>query len=122
MPPDIDALVSGTLPAGNYVSASEAMSVAEREHEFIPASAKVEAFLVQATEPDTARAANPIVDRPVWIIRYSEFAMDGPAPLREDGSPAETKPYELAYVYIDAATGGWLGTKLESGGDATPET
>lgn len=112
-PEDVESLVSGPLPVGNYVSRTNALSVAEPLHDFIPEGANVEAFLVQATEAGTVKSRNPILERPVWLIRYSGFTMDGSAPMRADGTPAETTPYTLAYVYLDAVTGEWLGTRLE---------
>lgn len=114
VPADIVLLADGELPPGTYVPEATALDVARREHAFIPNSAAIAAYLLQATEPGTINSRDPIFKRPVWVVRYSGFSLRGPLPDVEDGKPIEPRPYDTAYVFVDALTGVWLGTRLEN--------
>lgn len=51
-----------------------------------------EAFLQRMTDPDTARSDDPIIDRPVWVVRYAGLSVMSPG----------GRELHFAYVVIDA--------------------
>lgn len=51
-----------------------------------------EPFLQRMTDPDTARSDDPIIDRPVWVVRYAGLSVMSPG----------GRELHFSYVVIDA--------------------
>lgn len=69
-------------------------------------STAVEAYYVIATDPaSTGLGGNAIIDRPMWLVRYSSLEIHFPGPVNEDGTVHPGHIARFAYVLIDAKTG-----------------
>jgi hypothetical protein len=70
--------------------------------------AKVTTYKATITALDTLRGKDPIVDRPVWIVRFSDFETEEPGPVFGDGSRGPSHFLHRAYSFVDATTGEFL--------------
>jgi hypothetical protein len=107
----------GVTPAteAKHIPREEALLAAAKVVPWVGDGASVDAYLVfvedRALEPEL------LGDRPIWLVRYAGFELPLPRPITSDRTPAEAGSVNLAYVFVDAATGEWLLTRVD--GDAT---
>lgn len=80
------------VDATGLISRDEALAAAAKQ--FDPSAAAPEAYLQLMTDPTTARG-DAIVDRPMWVVRYSGLTVMSPGDVE----------LHYAYVLIDARTG-----------------
>lgn len=81
------------------ITRDQALASASARWEEEPA--RGEAFLQLMTDPETVRAEEPVVDRAVWVVRYSGLTVTSPG----------DRELHYAYVVIDARTGIEIHTK-----------
>lgn len=112
-PPDVTSLLKvAPAPTSGYISRATAMEVAARESVWL-GEGRVDAYLVFLTDPDTLRSDEPIRDRAVWLVRYSGLTIGVAGPPGPDGAAGPSFILKYAYVYVDATTGDWIGTRAE---------
>jgi hypothetical protein len=92
-------LVVKPVDLGGLMTEAEILALARTQYDPPDPSAQTNAFAFIVSDPRTARSANPIMDRPVWIVRYSGLTATSPSGV------------ELHYAYelYDARTGEYLG-------------
>jgi len=98
------------------VKESEALAVAEREEPGLAEAAReTSAHLLRVTDAGSpVGVEEPIVDRPLWIVRYAGIGYRRADPSMAPGVDAlpSVRVLDHAYVYIDALTGMYLSTTL----------
>lgn len=102
--PDADAAELGiqVQAMSSWASAiPESRALATANAQWVEPPGKVDAFLQLVTDPNSLRADSPILNRPVWIVRYSGISIVSPA----------GRTIRTAYAFVDAITGEDLGTR-----------
>jgi hypothetical protein len=89
------------------VTLNEALAAVKGEYGDSFDRAKVDAYLVHATDDTTM-----VRDADVWLLDITGLSMDVPGPMGPDGKPTYSGTLTEAYVYVDANTGEWLVSKF----------
>lgn len=102
----------GLAPADpeEAIPAEQAIEAAAAQYQLADLKAEVDTFLYSVTDPASVGTADPMVERPVWIVRITGISLPAPAPLSADGE--DTKPINVTrgYIFVDAKSGEWIGT------------
>lgn len=81
------------------VSAAQARRIAGAA--WVTEPGTVDTFLQSVTEPGSERTVYPMLDRTVWIVRYSGLSITSPG----------GRAMHTAYTFIDAQSGEEMGTR-----------
>jgi hypothetical protein len=97
------------------VTEDQAIAVARSEHpDLAMTSGETTAHLMSATlEGAPSGVEVPVVDRPIWIVRYAGIHYLRSDPSSPPGAPPPSiRVLDHAYVFIDAMTGEAILTSL----------
>ncbi|HEX5076791.1 MAG TPA: hypothetical protein VFW03_26525 [Gemmatimonadaceae bacterium] len=114
LPPDVANLGTKveSIPVAGKISSATAVAAFEQAMGEFPDATKVEAFLVNVTDPELSELSS---GRDVWVLKYSDVAVPMPIP---NASPVLQIPDEQTgtlYAFVDAKTGEWLVARSDTG-------
>ncbi len=109
LPPDVLSLGLTLKPAdpSGMITKTEALRAADVSRISSP-GINVQAYLVNMTDPSTLTTSVPIMNRNVWLVRYSNFEVTFPGPFTASGSGSVGHVAHFAHVYVDATTGEFI--------------
>jgi hypothetical protein len=116
LPSDVQGRFTAELvtPGSIATSRDAALATAAAAEPYLSRIAIAQAFPTVLTDPTTLRGKQPILNRYLWLVRYTGFAIGVVPPNVANGDAPSADYLRVAYVLIDGDTGEWISTRLDS--------
>jgi hypothetical protein len=107
VPPDLaktGRVATPIQPAG-YLDEDRALAAARSAAPDLDlAGGTLDAYLVSVSDLNAAATGVGLLDRPVWLFRYSGLQLEFADPSARPGQTSQTRVIRVGYVLVDAVT------------------